>query len=215
MGLIIGARLGYVLFYNLPFYWQHPLAIVSPFDPMNHEFIGIYGMSYHGGLIGAILASALFAKKYRVNFWRLANFTTPAIPAGYFFGRLGNFLNGELYGRITSSAWGMYFSNAIAADGFSSPQLRHPSQLYEAFLEGFVLFAILWPLRNNPKYEDKLYGLYLCGYASARILAEFFRQPDSQIGFLFGFMTLGQLISLIMFVSGLIVIGMEKKQEQC
>ncbi|MDR3559386.1 MAG: prolipoprotein diacylglyceryl transferase, partial [Candidatus Pacebacteria bacterium] len=104
-GLVVGARLGYVLFYNLPYYWQYPLSIISPFDPVTHQYIGIYGMSYHGGLIGVFIAGWLFARKYKINFWHLGNFIAPAVPAGYFFGRIGNFMNGELWGRATTAWW--------------------------------------------------------------------------------------------------------------
>lgn len=199
-GLLIGARLGYVFFYNFSYFWNNPLAIISPFDPMTHEFIGIYGMSYHGGLMGTLLASWIFTKKNNINFFKLANFVIPAIPAGYFFGRIGNFLNGELYGRMTEKFWGMYFSFDYLR------VLRHPSQLYEAFFEGIVIFLILWKLRNNEKIKDKLLGIYISIYAVFRIFLEFFREPDEQIGYLFQFLTLGQILSLIMLIFGTILI---------
>ena len=204
IGLLIGARLGYAIFYNLPYYLQNPLAIISPFDPVSGEFIGIFGMSYHGGLVGIIIASLIFVKKYKLNFWQLANFAIPAIPAGYFFGRIGNFFNGELYGKITDKIWGMYFSS----QNFAPAQLRHPSQIYEAVLEGLLIFLILWPLRNNPKFKNKLLGLYLVFYSIARIIAEFFRQPDEHIGYITGFLTLGQILSSFMLIFGLILIFM-------
>ncbi|PIP26247.1 MAG: prolipoprotein diacylglyceryl transferase, partial [Candidatus Moranbacteria bacterium CG23_combo_of_CG06-09_8_20_14_all_40_16] len=119
LGAIIGGRLGYVLFYNLPFYWENPLAIISPFDQQG-QWTGIYGMSYHGGLMGALLAALFFSRKNKLNFFSWADFIVPAVPAGYFFGRLGNFLNGELFGRITQKSWGMYFPGETL--------LRHPSQ---------------------------------------------------------------------------------------
>ena len=196
IGLVIGGRIGYVLFYNLAYYWSHPLAIISPFSPLTHQFIGIYGMSYHGGLIGGLLAGWIWTRRKRINFLTLANFVVPAIPAAYFFGRLGNFINGELYGRVTHFWWGMYFPTDF------SGQLRYPSQLIEAFLEGLVLFLILWLGRNTQKMKDKLLGLYFIGYAIARIIGEFFRQPDAQIGYLAGYFTMGQLLSLVMFAVG-------------
>lgn len=199
-GLILGARLGYVLFYNFSYYLENPLVIISPYDPTTHQFIGIYGMSYHGGLIGVILFSWIFSKKYKLNLWQLTNFVIPAIPAGYFFGRVGNFLNGELYGRATQKFWGMYFPQ----DSFGF--LRHPSQIYEAFSEGIILFLVLWFLRNNEKVKDRMLGLYLAGYAVCRIIVEFFREPDQQIGYLFDFLTLGQILSLFMLVIGIILI---------
>lgn len=198
VGLVLGARLGYVLFYNFSYYLHNPLAIISPYDPVSHQFIGIYGMSYHGGLIGVVLFVWIFCRKNNLGFWKLANFVIPAIPAGYFFGRLGNFLNGELYGRMTEKFWGMYFPQ----DSFGI--LRHPSQIYEAFFEGIVLFIILWSFRNKIEWQDKFVGMYFCGYAFFRIVVEFFRAPDEQIGYLFGFLTMGQILSSVMLFLGII-----------
>ncbi|MFZ2975694.1 MAG: prolipoprotein diacylglyceryl transferase [Candidatus Moraniibacteriota bacterium] len=199
-GLILGARLGYVLFYNFSYYLSNPLAIISPYDPSTHQFIGIYGMSYHGGLMGVILFAGIFSQKNKINFFALANFVIPAIPVGYFFGRVGNFLNGELYGRATQKFWGMYFSSDTLG------LLRHPSQLYEAFLEGIVLFLVLWFFRNKKEVENKFLGLYFAGYAFFRIVVEFFREPDEQIGYILNFLTLGQILSLIMLTFGIILI---------
>ncbi len=208
VGLLIGGRLGYVLFYNFTYYWQNPLAIISPYDPVTHQFIGIYGMSYHGGLIGALVAAWIFLKVKKMDFWQWANFVAPAIPAGYFFGRIGNFLNGELYGRATGKFWGMYFPS----DPYGL--LRHPSELYEAILEGLVLFLILWPLRNKEKYRDQLLAFYLIGYAAMRIGAEFFREPDTQVGYLFGGLTLGQLLSLLMLIFGCALFFISRKKKK-
>jgi phosphatidylglycerol:prolipoprotein diacylglycerol transferase len=210
IGIIIGARLGYVLFYDWHFFLQHPLGIISPFDAAGN-FVGIYGLSYHGGLIGAILAGIFFTKKYKISFWQMADFVIPAIPAGYFFGRIGNFLNGELYGRITDSPLGMYFlgeNNLI--------MLRHPSQLYEAFFEGIVLFLILWSLRNGIKYKGKLFHvpcfmLYVLGYGLVRFFIEFFRQPDTQIGLVFNVLTLGQVFCLIMIAISLLFFCLNRR----
>ena len=137
IGLLLGARLGYAVFYDFKYFLNNPFAIVSPFDEAGN-LVGIYGMSYFGGLIGVVFSGWLYSRKKKINFWQLADFVIPAVPAGYFFGRIGNFLNGELYGRATDAAWGMYF-NVGNAD-LRSLQLRHPSQLYEAFFEGLVLF---------------------------------------------------------------------------
>lgn len=195
VGVIVGGRLGYVLFYNLPYYLHDPLAIIYPFDPATGRFVGLRGMSYHGGLIGVILASWIFVRNNKIDFWRFSDFIVPAIPAGYFFGRIGNFLNGELYGRITASPVGMYF--------VSDPLvLRYPSQLFEATLEGLLLFCLLWFLRNKKFAQDYLLILYLVGYGLLRFAAEFFRQPDPQIGYLFHFFTLGQILSLSMALAG-------------
>jgi phosphatidylglycerol---prolipoprotein diacylglyceryl transferase len=200
-GLVIGARLGYIIFYNLPHYLANPWEIISPFDAAG-KFIGLYGMSYHGGLIGVIIATWLFARKNRINFWSWADFAVPAIPAGFFFGRIGNFLNGELYGRITTRVWGMYFP--------ASPlNLRHPSQLYEAFFEGIVLFVILWSIRNGVRYKNKVlhvscFMLYVFLYGFLRFFLEFFREPDPQLGFILKWaengLTMGQILSLGMVI---------------
>jgi len=195
LGVIIGARLGYVLFYNLDFYLTYPLQIVWPFDRGGH-FIGIAGMSYHGGLLGAIVSSWLFCRRYRISFWRFADFVTPAVPLGYAFGRLGNFLNGELYGRPTDVPWGMYFPQA--PDG----QLRHPSQLYEMLFEGLFLFAVMWSIRKNPKLRGQMLPLYIIGYGTVRFFIEFFRAPDAQIGLLVFHLSLGQLLCLTMISLG-------------
>lgn len=203
LGVILGGRIGYVLFYAPGYFLLHPLEIISPIDSMGN-FIGIYGMSYHGGAIGLIFASILFAKKYKINFWKLADFVVPAIPAGYFFGRIGNFLNGELYGRLTSSSWGMYFYNP----NFISWELRIPSQLLEALFEGLILFGVLWILRNKRYLHGIFLELYLIGYGFFRFFIEFVREPDWQIGFvgkIFGLqITLGQVYSLGMVIIALV-----------
>jgi phosphatidylglycerol:prolipoprotein diacylglycerol transferase len=204
LGLIIGGRFGYVVFYDFSFYFSHPLAVISPFDFLTGEFIGIYGMSYHGGLIGVLFATWIFIKKYKLNFWKLSDLVVPAIPLGYFFGRVGNFLNGELYGRATNIWLGMYFPSDTLGI------LRHPSQLYEAFLEGIVLFLVFWKIRNQKIFQGKFLALYFMGYAAARFLGEFFREPDEQVGFLFGSLTLGQLFSLGMIIIGLFLLFIKK-----
>ncbi|MBU2028412.1 prolipoprotein diacylglyceryl transferase [Patescibacteria group bacterium] len=206
LGVIIGGRLGYVFFYNLPFYLANPLAIISPFS--EGQWTGIYGMSYHGGLIGVFIATWFFCRRNEFNFFSLADFIIPAVPAGYFFGRIGNFFNGELFGRITQKNLGMYFPGETL--------LRHPSQLYEAFFEGIILFLILWTLRNGIKYKGRLFHvscfiLYILGYAGFRFGIEFFRQPDEQIGFLFGFLTLGQILSLGMVLMAFLALGIWRK----
>lgn len=207
IGLFIGARLGYVFFYDFSYFIHNPLEIISPFDPISGRLVGIYGMSYHGGLIGVIITAVIFIRRNKISFWKLADLIIPAIPAGYFFGRIGNFFNGELYGRITQRPWGMYFPQDYLR------LLRHPSQLYEAFLEGMVLFIVLWLIRNRKFTKGNLLAFYLIGYSGARFLAEFFRQPDEQIGFSLGVFTLGQLFSLVMFLAGLVLIycGIKRK----
>ena len=148
LGLIIGARLGYVLFYDFAYYLRHPLEIFLPFSFSNgFAFTGISGMSYHGGLIGSLLAVTWYIRKSKLEFWDLVDLYFTVVPLGYTFGRLGNFMNGELFGRVTAAPIGMYFPQAPDA------ALRHPSQLYEAFFEGVFLFVILWRLRKitNPR----------------------------------------------------------------
>jgi len=201
IALLIGGRIGYVLFYNLAYYIKHPLEVISPFDINNGlRYVGIYGMSYHGALMGIIAASLIFCRKYKLNFWLLADLFVPAVPLGYAFGRLGNFINGELYGRVTTVPWGMYFPLD------SSHQLRHPSQLYEALFEGIFLFIILWNLRKKIRIPGGLFSLYLIGYGVIRFFLEFFRQPDQQLGFVVGYLTMGQILCLIMTVGGLILL---------
>lgn len=199
-GLIIGARLGYVLFYNLDYYSSHLSEIVLPFTlDGGFHFTGLAGMSYHGGMIGVMISGALFCWKHRVNYWELGDFLVPSIPLGYTFGRIGNFINGELYGRITDTTWGMYFPNDMTG------QLRHPSQLYEAFFEGIFLFIILWCLRGIRPFSGFFVSLYLIGYGTVRFFIEFVREPDPQIGLLSGYVTMGQTLCLSMILAGVIL----------
>ncbi|GAB4387599.1 MAG: prolipoprotein diacylglyceryl transferase [Thermodesulfovibrionales bacterium] len=197
LGLLAGARLGYVLFYNLGYYLSHPLEIILPFDVSDgFRYTGIAGMSYHGGMIGLLAASVAFCIKRRIDFWRFADLFAPAVPLGYTFGRLGNFINGELYGRPSEVPWAMYFP--------TDPEhmLRHPSQLYEAFFEGIVLFAVLWSLRKRSPFDGFIFSLYLIGYGVVRFAMEFFRAPDPQLGFVLGPLTMGQVLSLAMAAAG-------------
>jgi len=200
IGLILGARLGYVIFYNLSYYLSHPLEIFLPFDISDgFRFIGIAGMSYHGGLIGVILAAVWYSKKSRVSFWEASDLFIPVIPLGYTFGRLGNFINAELYGRATQSPIGMVFPSAPGSD------LRHPTQLYEAFFEGIFLFALLWSIRKMKLPAGGLLGIYLSGYGMVRFVIEFFREPDAHLGFVFLSFTMGQLLCAAMIICGAIL----------
>ena len=204
IGVILGGRLGYVLFYNFEYYLRHPSEIFLPFDfSQGIRFVGISGMSYHGGLVGLIAAAVIFCKKYRIAFWNMADLFAPAVPLGYTFGRIGNFINGELWGRATAVPWGMYFP----LDG--SGLLRHPSQLYEAFFEGVLLFAVLWGLREKRYFEGFFVALYLVGYGLVRFFIEFYREPDAQLGFVIGSLSMGQVLSLLMVVAG-VAIGVMK-----
>jgi phosphatidylglycerol:prolipoprotein diacylglycerol transferase len=198
VGGLLGGRLGYALFYQPSYFWVHPFQLFSPFNQVTGFFEGFYGMSYHGALVGGLLGAWTFAKLKKLDFLSWADFVVPALPAGYFFGRVGNFLNGELVGRITTSKFGMHFA--------SSPQiLRYPSQLLEACLEGALLFALLWKLRNQKKFSvGFLLTVYFAGYAMVRFFCEFFRQPDPQLGLLFFGLTMGQILSLVLFCFSLL-----------
>jgi phosphatidylglycerol:prolipoprotein diacylglycerol transferase len=200
IGVILGGRLGYVLFYNFEYYLRHPSEILLPFD-FSHgmRFVGISGMSYHGGLVGLVVASVIYCNRNRISFWNLADLFVPAIPLGYTFGRIGNFINGELWGRATTVSWGMYFP----LDG--SGLLRHPSQLYEAFFEGVFLFVVLWSLREKRYFEGFFVALYLAGYGLVRFFIEFYREPDAQIGFVIFNLSMGQVLSLLMVIAGVVI----------
>ena len=188
LGVILGARIGYIVFYdpNTTYYLTHPWQIFNPFGE-DGSFIGISGMSYHGAVIGFIVASYLFCKKYKISFLFITDIAVIAISFGYIFGRIGNFLNKELVGRVTEVPWGIY------VDGI----LRHPSALYEALLEGLVIFVVLFVLRTKKQFDGQIAVLYLILYSVMRIISELFRQPDVQLGFLLGteWLTMGILIS--------------------
>jgi len=201
LGVFIGGRIGYVLFYNLQYYLSNPLSIISPFEySKGWHYVGIFGMSYHGALLGTLICTFIFCRKHRINFLNFSDLVVSAIPLGYTFGRLGNFINGELYGRLTSVLWGMYFPLD------QTYQLRHPSQLYEAFFEGIILFTVLWSLRKKLRVPGTLFSLYLIGYGFIRFFLEFFREPDRQLGFIWGPFTMGQVLCFIMIISGLIIL---------
>ncbi|MGA9109434.1 MAG: prolipoprotein diacylglyceryl transferase [Smithella sp.] len=206
LGLICGGRFGYALFYNFNYYFQHPLEIVLPFNFSNgFKFVGLSGMSYHGGLIGIVIVTFLFCRKYKINIWHFVDLFTPAIPLGYTFGRIGNFMNGELYGRATTMPWGMYFPLDL------THSLRHPSQLYEAVFEGLVLFTLLWLIRKKKYFDGFLIGIYICGYGFVRFFIEFFREPDYQLGFVLSFMSMGQVLCALMMMAGLAILIWRKQ----
>ncbi|MDD3343483.1 MAG: prolipoprotein diacylglyceryl transferase [Sulfurospirillaceae bacterium] len=203
IGIILGARIGYILFYDphVDYYLAHPWQMFNPF--MDGTFVGIRGMSYHGAIVGFVLGTWFFKLRHDVNVWGLLDIVALSVPVGYIFGRIGNFLNQELVGRPTDVAWGIY------VDGV----LRHPSQLYEAFLEGVVVFIILFFYRKKKKVEGELVALYGFFYAVARFLAEFFREPDFQIGFVYGgWMSKGQALSILMALVSLILYLFIKKR---
>lgn len=199
IGIIAGGRFGYVLFYNLSYYLSNPLEIFLPFQFLNGSitFTGISGMSFHGGLIGVLISVWLYIRKTNLIFWDIVDLFAPVVPLGYTFGRLGNFINGELYGRITSSPMGMRFPLAPGMD------LRYPSQLYEAFFEGIFLFAVLWNLRKLQKPRGAMFAFYIIGYGTVRFFIEYYRQPDVQLGFIFMSFSMGQVLCTLMVVGGI------------
>ena len=192
VGLIAGARLGYVLFYqfsNYSHYLQNPLEIIA---------IWHGGMSFHGGLMGTLIAGILFCRRRRLPFWDAADTVIVTAPIGLALGRLGNFINGELFGRTSSVPWAMVFPGG-------GPLPRHPSQLYEAALEGVVLFVILWWLKDLRLRPGAMVCLFLGGYGIMRFIVEFFRQPDLQIGLFWGLLSMGQLLCLGMILAAVIL----------
>jgi phosphatidylglycerol:prolipoprotein diacylglycerol transferase len=207
IGLIVGARLGYVVIYNPAYYFKHPLEIFLPFNFSNgFTFTGISGMSFHGGLIGVLISIWYFTRKTDLNFWDIPDLFVPIIPLGYTFGRIGNFINGELYGRVTTSPIGMYFP---AAPG---PYLRYPSQLFEAFFEGIVLFIVLWNFRKLRTPNGAMLSFYLIGYGLVRFFIEYYRQPDPQfirpghpLGSVFLSLSMGQILCSLMIVGGVLL----------
>ncbi len=201
LGAVIGGRLGYALFYDAAYFVQHPLALISPVR--DGVFVGITGMSFHGGVVGITVALWLWARRTGVPFLRLADAIAVAAPFGYAFGRIGNFLNHELWGRVTTVPWGMFFG--AAPDG--GTLLRHPSQLYEAVGEGVVIGALLWFTRHRiARYPGMSVGVFLIGYSVVRFCLEYVRAPDAHLGFVFAGMTMGQALSFILMgVGGILV----------
>lgn len=209
VGLIIGARLGYVVFYKPAYFASHPLEIIMPFEFRNgFRFTGISGMSYHGGLIGAFIGLFYYTRKFKLGIANGADLLAPGGALGYTFGRLGNFINGELWGRVTTAPIGMYFPHA--PDG--GTLLRHPSQLYEAFGEGILLFIFLWLVRRRVRTPGAIFALYLVGYATARFIIEFFRQPDAHLGFIFWKFSMGQILCSLMIVAAACFYFIQKRR---
>jgi len=186
LGVVLGGRLGYILFYNLGYYVAHPLEVL---------YVWQGGMSFHGGLIGPIVAGLWYCRKHNLPFLLIADRISTVAPLALAFGRFGNFINGELWGRVTDAPWGMIFAGAGNA-------ARHPSQLYELALEGLALFALLWLTRRRDWPDGTRVALFLTGYGAARIFCEQFRQPDAQLGFLFGSVTMGMTLSSLMVIIG-------------
>ncbi len=194
VGLILGARLGYLVFYqyhDYAFYLKNPLEIIATWHG---------GMSFHGGFLGATMAAWWFCRRKKLPFAAVADCIAVTAPIGLGFGRLGNFINGELWGRVTDAPWAMIFPGA-------GSQPRHPSQLYEALLEGLVLFIVLWLLRQRPFRDGMMVAFFAIFYGIFRFILEFFREPDVQLGFVWGPFTMGQLLCLAMVAAGLGLAG--------
>ena len=191
IGIIFGARIGYIVFYSPErmYYLTHPWQMFNPY--VNGSFVGISGMSYHGAIIGFLLASTLYANMYRIKVWTLLDIIAIAAPIGFIFGRIGNFLNQELVGRVSDVPWAIKVGELY----------RHPSQLYEAFFEGLIVFMIIFLYRSHKRFEGELIALYGILYSIARFGSEFFRQPDVQLGYVCcDWMSMGQLMSLFMLL---------------
>jgi phosphatidylglycerol:prolipoprotein diacylglycerol transferase len=195
LGLVIGARVGYVIFYDFLSYVSRPLEIFAVWHG---------GMSFHGGFIGSVLAGLWCSKRFKVDPWQVADLVIVTAPIGLGCGRLGNFINGELFGRVTNVPWGMIFP----AGG---PLPRHPSQLYEFLLEGVVLFTIMWIMKDRVRRTGKLTALFVMLYGVFRFAAEFFREPDPQLGFIVGSFTMGQLLSAAMIFAGAALLYLKRE----
>lgn len=210
VGVFLGGRIGYVLFYNFPLFMDNPLYLLKVWDG---------GMSFHGGLVGVIIAMWWFAHRTKRNFLQVSDFVAPLIPFGLGMGRIGNFINGELWGRVTlDTPWAILFPTSYSEDvklAAADPSLlpvleqygvlpRHPSQLYEMLLEGIVLFIILNIFVRKSRPMGSVSGLFLIGYGLFRIIVEFFRQPDSQLG-LFSGISMGQILSVPMIIIGVLM----------
>lgn len=194
MGVIIGGRVGYMLVYNFPEFIHAPWTLFKVWDG---------GMSFHGGMVGVFIAIWLWCRRYQEAFFKITDFIAPVVPIGLAAGRLGNFINGELWGRVTTVPWGMIYPDA-------GPFPRHPSELYEFFLEGIVLFIVLWVYSARRPPRLAVSGAFLVGYGVFRFFCEFFRTPDVQLGFLFSssWFTMGQLLCIPMIILGIILLAL-------
>ena len=199
MGVVLGGRFGYILFYKPEYYLSHPLEIF---------YIWQGGMSFHGGLLGVILAIVLFCHRRDLKFWPVIDFVAPLVPIGLAAGRLGNFINGELWGRPSTVPWAMVFPQA--GDGLA----RHPSQLYQFAGEGLLLFAFLWWYSSSPRPLRAVSGMFLLGYGVFRFTAEYFREPDDFLGILSLGMSMGQWLCLPMIAGGVLLWLWAQRQSQ-
>lgn len=195
LGVLLGGRLGYVLFYDISYYLANPLDIIKIWQG---------GMSFHGGFLGVLFALLIWSKKHHCSYIALTDFIAPCVPIGLFFGRIGNFINGELWGKEATVSWAVIFPT-----GGSQP--RHPSQLYEAGLEGLALFLILFFLAKKDTPRGVISAVFCIGYALARSFVEFYRVPDPQYGYFLGFITMGQILCIPMILTGIILLYLSKK----
>jgi phosphatidylglycerol:prolipoprotein diacylglycerol transferase len=198
LGVILGGRIGYVLFYQFNYFMQHPAEIFAVWQG---------GMSFHGGFLGVLIAMVVFSRKYHLRWLAIMDFVAPLVPIGLGAGRLGNFINGELWGRVTDAQWGMVFPKVDTL-------LRHPSQLYEFFLEGIVLFLMLWIYSAKPRATGAISALFLIGYGTFRFLVEFTREPDDYLGLLSMGLSMGQWLSLPMIILGLVMFAVVNRKPQ-
>ena len=216
LGVILGGRIGYMVFYDTGELIHHPLSLVRVWEG---------GMSFHGGLLGVLAAALIWARRRQLNFFDVVDFITPVVPIGLGLGRLGNFIGGELWGRHTDAPWGMIFPRALESLGKARDDLyqmylagqlnneaRHPSQLYEFCLEGVVLFAVLWLYSRKPRPRYAVSGLFALLYGLFRFGVEFLREPDVQLGFIaFDWLTMGQILSLPLIVAGLFLLWLSRR----
>lgn len=200
LGVILGGRLGYVLFYNPGYYLQNPVRI---------PFIWEGGMSFHGGLLGVVAVCFFYARKHKFPMLALGDILATVTPIGLFFGRIANFINGELFGRVTTVPWAVIFP-------YGGGLPRHPSQLYEALLEGLVLFLVMFFAARNPairRTTGMLFGIFVAGYGLSRFIVEFYREPDPQVGLILEYFSMGQLLSLPMLFAGIYLIHHARKSK--
>ena len=216
LGVVLGGRIGYVLFYGFEDLLRDPLMLVRIWEG---------GMSFHGGLLGVMAATLWWARKHHLHFFDVADFVAPLVPPGLGFGRVGNYIGGELWGKFTDGGWGVVFPRASEFAGWSNEQLqaqfaagaldrfaRHPSQLYQAALEGLAMFCILWWYSSKPRPRYAVAGLFALLYGTFRFLVEFVRMPDAQLGYLaFGWLTMGQLLSLPLVAIGLFWLWLSRR----
>ena len=199
-GVFLGGRIGYTLFYNFSYYSQNPLKLLAVWEG---------GMSFHGGLLGTIIALIWFSRRQGISAYTIADLAACVTPIGLGFGRIGNFINGELFGRATDVDWCMVFPGG-------GPACRHPSQLYEATLEGLVLFTVLWWIDRRPTPPGTIFWSFITGYGISRLIVEFFREPDQHLGFILGPITMGQILSLPMVLAGalMLLLGYQRARQR-